>query len=341
MPLNRLARDIPFGRLAHRTGLRMVSTIVGQSGRVYFQGEVLQRHRDDHNLSIFKAESENKSFVVKHVPRPFYNLSLRLGAEFAGSRWLRMHIDCNQEEAVLIYPYYKSTLLSLIQNNSDFPSLQRHKILRHVAEAIEELHNKSWIHIDIKPDNILLNWTCDNEGNKTVTDVALGDFDIACKLEDGHALQTPYAIGNAMWRSPEGQTGTGVTKASDIFSFGLVCIYTLGGGPFLLLNDYQELIQHGITPEQATLTRHFSYFGPVPEGLLMQVSNENWRRALKSASRAAEQAVNDDPGLRFTEWGAELGPEAQNLISGMTNLDPTARTTINQVLSHRWWQETN
>jgi hypothetical protein len=25
-----------------------------------------------------------------------------------------------------------------------------------------------------------------------------------------------------MWRSPEGQTGRGVTKASDIFSFGLV-----------------------------------------------------------------------------------------------------------------------
>lgn len=194
---------------------------------------------------------------------------------------------------------------------------------------------------DIKPDNILLNWTCDNEGNETVTDVALGDFDIACKLEDGQVLQTPYAIGNAMWRSPEGQTGTGVTKASDIFSFGLVCIYTLGGGSFLLLNDYQEFIKHGITPEQAILTRHFSYFGPVPEGLLMQVSNENWRRALKSASRVAEQAVNDDPGLRFTEWGAELGPEVQNMISGMTNLDPTARSTINQVLSHRWWQETN
>ncbi|KAJ8131475.1 hypothetical protein O1611_g2149 [Lasiodiplodia mahajangana] len=319
----------------------MVSTIVGKSGRVYVQGEVLQRHREDHNLSIFKAESENASFVVKRVSRPFYNLSLRLAAEFTGSRCLRMHIDCNQEEGILIYPYYKSTLLSLIQNNLDFPALQLQKILRHVAEAVGELHNKSWVHIDIKPDNILLNWTCDNEGNEIVTDVALGDFDIACKLEDGQALQTRYAIGNAMWRSPEGQTGTGVTKASDIFSFGLVCIYALGGGPFLLLNDYQELVKLGITPEQAVLTRHFSYFGPIPEALLMQVSNENWRRALKAASRAAEQVVNDDPELRFTEWGAEFGPVAQDMISGMTNLDPTARTTINQVLSHRWWQETN
>jgi serine/threonine protein kinase len=74
----------------------------------------------------------------------------------------------------------------------------------------------------VKPDNILVNWTSDKEGNKLVSDVALGDFDIAFKPESGVPLQTPYAIGNAMWRSPEGQTGRGVTKASDMFSFGLV-----------------------------------------------------------------------------------------------------------------------
>ncbi|KAJ8118811.1 hypothetical protein OPT61_g297 [Boeremia exigua] len=52
----------------------------------------------------------------------------------------------------------------------------------------------------------------DEEGNETVTDVVLGDFDIAFKLEDGKPRQTPYAVGNVMWRSTEGQTGIGVTK---------------------------------------------------------------------------------------------------------------------------------
>jgi hypothetical protein len=33
----------------------------------------------------------------------------------------------------------------------------------------------------VKPDNVLLNWTCDSEGEITITDVALGDFDIAFK----------------------------------------------------------------------------------------------------------------------------------------------------------------
>lgn len=208
----------------------------------------------------------------------------------------------------------------------------------------------------MKPDNILVNWTCDEDGSKTVTDVALADFDIAFKSERGESHQTPYAIGNAMWRSPEGQTGRGVTKASDIFSFGLVvgvpysssrihanlcvqCIYALGGGDFLLINDYQALVESGITPEQEILVRHFSYFGPVSNGLLKQVNHEDWCNALSGASEIAEKAVKEQPELRFALWGKELGSAMQNMISGMTNPDPTARTTIDQVLTHRCWQE--
>ena len=160
-----------------------------------------------------------------------------------------------------------------------------------------------------------------------------------------------------MWRSPEGQTGRGVTKASDIFSFGLVvgepCLDSIidaifsctvhicswGGGEFLLINDYQELVKSGIRAEQEILIRHFSYFGPVSDGLLKQVNNEDWGNALCGASRLAEEAVKEQPELRFERWGKELGSEAQNMISGMTYPDPTARTTIDQVLTHRWWQE--
>jgi len=98
---------------------------------------------------------------------------------------------------------------------------------------------------DVKPDNIFVNWTCDQEGNKTVSDVALGDFDIAFKLGGGKPRQTPYAIGNAMWRSPEGQTGRGVTKASDIFSFGLVVNKQCSILKFILSSIYSAYILWG------------------------------------------------------------------------------------------------
>lgn len=199
----------------------MASTIVGKSGRVYTQRGVLQE-RKDASMSIFKAESHDKSFVLKRVSKPFYDLSLRLAADLPESRRLRMHTDVSEDENVLIYPYYQDTLLGLLREDPEISDAARSKILRDTGEAIQELHSENWIHIDIKPDNILLNWTCDEEGTKTITHVALGDFDIAFKLEAGALLYTRHAVGNAMWRSPEGQTGRGLSKASDVYSFGLV-----------------------------------------------------------------------------------------------------------------------
>ncbi|KAK3896353.1 hypothetical protein C8A05DRAFT_40139, partial [Staphylotrichum tortipilum] len=50
----------------------MASTIVGKSGRVYVQGEMLQ-HRQEEKLNIFKAQSGDEPFVFKRVQTPFYN----------------------------------------------------------------------------------------------------------------------------------------------------------------------------------------------------------------------------------------------------------------------------
>ncbi|SMR50503.1 unnamed protein product [Zymoseptoria tritici ST99CH_1A5] len=212
--------------------------------------------------------------------------------------------------------------------------------MRRVAEAVQELHAQDWIHADIKPDNVLVDWESDSEGNKTVTNVALGDFDIACKLKEGETRLTPHAVGNAMWRSPEAQTGIS-TRASDVYSLGLVYIYTLGAGELLVLRNYQDLVKAGITPEQEIITKHFCYFGPVPESLYQQIRDENWRTALRSASEMAEAEVKERPILRFRLWGQELGDSAMELLSGMTNLDPKARLTMDQVLALEYWRELN
>jgi hypothetical protein len=116
-------------------------------------------------------------------------------------------------------------------------------------------------------------------------------------------------------------------------------IYALGGGELLILNDYQNLVKTGITPEQEVVTKHFCYFGPVPESLYEQIKDDKWRVALQVASRMAEAEVEERPMLRLRVWGQELGETAVDLLSRMTNLDPKARLTIDQVLAHPYWQE--
>ena len=201
---------------------------------------------------------------------------------------------------------------------------------------------------------MLVDWTLQSDDMVSVTNAALGDFDITVALRAGDAHETPYAVGNVMWRSPEGQTARGVTRASDVYSFGLVvgqpcldmeccdanirmqCVYAVGGAD-LLLNDCQELLQRGITAEQEIVTRHFCYFGLATQGLLRQVNDKVWYKALESASQFAAEVVKEGPQLKLEYWGKDLGAQAQDIISRMTNPDPPVRPTIEEVMAHSWW----
>ncbi|KAK3897156.1 kinase-like protein [Staphylotrichum tortipilum] len=341
MPLHRLARHkcLPFSR----GSIRMASTVVGKSGRVYVQGEMLRRRQDERNT--FKAESGNEIFLLKHVPRPYFRLcSQWFPLAFANTHRLRLHIDssANDEERVLVYPYFQGTLLDVIDEN--LSDANRKTILRHVAEAIQELHSRDWIHLDIKPQNILVNWTCDSNGTKTITDVALGDFWHAWFLGTQNPRESQYPIGSVKWRSPEAHVGKAMTKASDMYSFGLLCIYVLGYGDALGPEYDEETFKSDTQLEMRALadttTLHFGYFGPVAEGFLEQVDDEKcqWARAFKTSSNRADYLVKVVPEMRFEVWGTDVSPEAQDMILGVTKSDPAARLTIGQVLAHPWWQ---
>lgn len=90
-----------------------------------------------------------------------------------------------------------------------------------------------WV-LDIKPDNILVHWYFGEQDIPIIKHVALGDFDIALKVEGGRVLRGPGPIGNVLWRSPEGQTGKGVAKPSDVYSLALV-VSDLPGSERLVL----------------------------------------------------------------------------------------------------------
>ncbi|KAG8162571.1 hypothetical protein KVR01_008336 [Diaporthe batatas] len=328
-----------------QTGLRKISsTVRGESGREYIIKEVLRRkwpNKPEYN--IYRAECQGESYVAKGVSPSILNLSQELRKEFPDSHRLRMHVDHNEKEHVLVYKYYKHTFLALLTQYPDFQPEEIKKILRCTAEAVKELHDKDWIHIDVKPDNILIGWAHDGRGQPRVEKVALGDFDLALKLVDEQPLRGPHAVGNVMWRSPEGQSGKGVAKASEIYSLGLVCIYGLGGGSMLILDDetIQQLRDEGIPSRLEIVVRHFMYFGPLPDGLLEHVDDDDWTRLFRLASELAETGAAEGPACRFEQWSVDnaphLTPAAKDMIKNMMRLDPAQRVSIDRVLEHPWW----
>ncbi|KAI4213217.1 MAG: hypothetical protein LQ351_004163 [Letrouitia transgressa] len=182
----------------------------------------------------------------------------------------------------------------------------------------------------------MLDWGRSQTGQLRIERIALGDLDCALKLAGEKLLD--HKIGNVMWRNPEGQTGKGVGKPSEVFSFGLVCLYTITGVETLHPN-FEHLKNEGIEPEQVILYRMLSMFGPAPLELIAHVNDEYWSELLMALS---EVVAEEDPSKRFVQWREtdfpNLNLEAKRMILRMTNLDPEKRAKMEQIMEDPWWK---
>lgn len=198
----------------------------------------------------------------------------------------------------------------------------------------------------------MLNWSRDENGGFRIGRVVLCDLDCAVKLEGVKLLD--LRMGNVMWRSPEGQTGKGIGKPSEVFSFGLVvselysgkanakrclqCLFTIISAE-TLHPDFEQLRKDGAEPEHVILYKLLSFFGPAPPELITHVDDKFWGELLTLLS---EVVADEGPSERFEQWKENdfpnLDPEAKRLISRMTNLDPKKRGTMDEILEDPWWK---
>ncbi|KAI0833084.1 hypothetical protein F5Y06DRAFT_280800 [Hypoxylon sp. FL0890] len=157
-------------------------------------------------------------------------------------------------------------------------------------------------------------------------------MDCALKLEGQKLLN--HRMGNVMWRSPEGQLGKGVGKPSEVFSFGLLCLYVITGAQ-CFHPDFEKL---EIEPEPVILFKLLSVFGPLPDALVKHVNDEEAGALLKGLWQAIAEDESNEP---FEQWSEEMFPnldnEAKRLILRMTNLDPAKRALMSDIIMDPYW----
>lgn len=156
-------------------------------------------------------------------------------------RVFEFNMDGGKTPYLVLELYNEQNMKIVLREGHDKLAYYFPKIVQQAAEALYHLHENSWVHCDIKPDNLLVS----SDG-----DIKLIDFSIAQKIKKGFSRlfggsKTPR--GTRSYMSPEQIRGKPLDERSDVYSFGCVLHELLTGKPPYTGNTGDELLQKHLT----------------------------------------------------------------------------------------------
>ena len=203
--------------------------------------------------------NSNEPFAMKLIPPGEMHTRENLGSlkhEFAvGSQLdhpniikIMDHTSTRAGSFLIMELFRFSNLKQRIQFGVDRMAPITEKVIREASAGLGHLHEKGWIHLDVKPDNFLV----DDEGN-----VKLIDFNLAKKRAGGLSKLfggRAKVQGTISYMSPEQIRGQSIDERSDIYSFGCVIHEMLSGKPPLTGTSARELLSKHLKTIPAPLT---------------------------------------------------------------------------------------
>lgn len=193
-------------------------------------------------------------------------------------------------------PLAKCTLQDMIDLRQIQSFDQMVKIFRGIALGIEYMHTMGIIHGDVKPSNVMM----DSDFRPM-----LGDFTLTTHENKGSEI----AFGTLYWRSPECLRKEECTRASDLWSFGMMLLDTVYGCTYMM---------HAMDA----------------------VDDADMLQKLASVIRidGSTQPENDARVARWTELHVEMQPRELGLVRDLMLKvlvwDPSKRLNATQVLAH-------
>jgi serine/threonine protein kinase len=203
-----------------KSGLTATTASPGPFGRFYLQELINSGGMADIWLA---TDSKNKPFALRRMHERyrfsfFAKRRFMRGCEILASISDSEHIIGYVEhgkikgQPYLLMEYIEAENLKELYANSD-PILHEHvaQILIDMATGLEHMHENGYMHLDFKPENVLIT----RNGS-----VRLVDFDLAQPIDD-KPLKLSKNPGTPAYMAPEQLQGKPITHRVDIFSFGV------------------------------------------------------------------------------------------------------------------------
>jgi serine/threonine-protein kinase len=148
----------------------------------------------------------------------------------------------NRKHGYFVMEYFRGgNLKSLIRSDRPFVQAKAKKIIECLSQALAFMHDKNWLHKDVKPDNVMV-----TKGGE----VRLIDFSLASRPGNmvAHALTKKANVviqGTRTYLAPELIRRELLTASADIYSLGVLFFEILTGvPPFRTANPNDLLIMH-------------------------------------------------------------------------------------------------
>jgi serine/threonine-protein kinase len=118
------------------------------------------------------------------------------------------------------------TLARRIERDGRLPPSEALRVLRELAAGLGAVHEVGVVHLDFKSDNVFL--VRGDDGNERAV---VMDFGLARALEQGDRNKTTgrVLIGTPAYMAPEQVEGKKITRAVDVYAFGIVAFESLTG----------------------------------------------------------------------------------------------------------------
>ncbi|PIG85730.1 calcium/calmodulin dependent protein kinase [Aspergillus arachidicola] len=275
-------------------------------------------------------------FILKDTPKDiFSNFNEKIRSQLVESPYIRLPWDNIPDERILVYRYLTDDFLNLVREG--IPIHIRKQLLKASLRGIAELHDRQIVHLDIKPDNIMVD-RCNAQDETIIEHVQIIDLENAVHLPKGRCIKGMLA-GNDNWRSPEANFKDELNKLTDMFSIAIVVMYLCNSwcvifGPD---DDFRKHEAQGVLPALIRLQRQVSYFGDQEKlsELVKHISDDGI--SCQGLQMLWEEIQEDHiPYRLFSEWQDVSDPVFKDFILGLTSLDPHKRLMARQALDHPW-----
>lgn len=185
------------------------------------------------------------------------------------------------EQLYLVFPYIASGPLSAITSNRkqlEWSLEETLDVILQVANGLDYMHNhpRQIVHLDVKPDNVLLQST---QSTKSVVNVLLCDFGIArWQLTSRDKTSTENVIGTRIYMAPEQYRGK-LWPSADQFSLAVMaCELLTGRRPIYDLEDTDRHDERMYQQRPSLLNRQRVWSAEIDDVLLKALMLEPHKR---------------------------------------------------------------